>query len=160
MGGGLSTHDSKWSLVRERDRYRDRYRRVLSGTVTSPDDRRGELAARADVDRLLRTFYERALVDPLLAPVFETLAVVGLDEHLPVVGDFWEQILFRTARYQGSFGPVHEALHRQHDLTDDRFERWLALWCDTVDESFAGTNAERAKTKARAMAAALQRARN
>ncbi len=160
MGGGLSTHESKWSPVRQRDRYRVGYRRVLSATVTTPDGPREELATRADVDRLLRTFYERALVDPLLAPVFETLAVVGLDEHLPVVGDFWEQILFRTVRYQGHFGPVHEALHRQHDLTDDRFERWLALWCDTVDESFAGVDAERAKSKARAMAAALQRARN
>ncbi len=126
MGGGLSTHESKWSPVRQRDRYRVGYRRVLSATVTTPDGPREELATRADVDRLLRTFYERALVDPLLAPVFETLAVVGLDEHLPVVGDFWEQILFRTVRYQGHFGPVHEALHRQHDLTDDRFERWLA----------------------------------
>lgn len=147
------------SLIRERDRYRVRYRRVLSGTVTSPDDRRGELATRADIDRLLRCFYERALADPLLSPVFETLAVVGLDEHLPVVGDFWEQILFRTTRYRGHFGPVHEALHRQHDLTDARFERWLGLWCETVDESFAGTDAERAKAKAHSMAAALQRAR-
>jgi len=34
------------------------------------------------------------------------------------------------------------------------------LWCDTVDASFAGVDAERAKSKARAMAAALQRARN
>ena len=110
MGGGLSTHESKWSPVRQRDRYRVGYRRVLSATVTTPDGPREELATRADVDRLLRTFYERALVDPLLAPVFETLAVVGLDEHLPVVGDFWEQILFRTVRYQGHFGPVHEAL--------------------------------------------------
>ncbi|WP_107983722.1 group III truncated hemoglobin [Rhodococcus sp. OK519] len=127
--------------------------------MTSPDDRRGELATRADIDRLLRCFYERALADPLLSPVFETLAVVGLDEHLPVVGDFWEQILFRTTRYRGHFGPVHEALHRQHDLTDARFERWLGLWCETVDESFAGTDAERAKAKAHSMAAALQRAR-
>ncbi|QBJ95376.1 group III truncated hemoglobin [Rhodococcus sp. ABRD24] len=127
--------------------------------MTCPDDHRDELASRADVDRLLRSFYERALVDPLLAPVFETLAVVGLDEHLPVVGDFWEQILFRTARYRGHLGPVHEALHRQHDLTDERFERWLVLWCDTVDESFAGVDAERAKSKAHAMAEALQRAR-
>ncbi|CAM3041344.1 group III truncated hemoglobin [Prescottella defluvii] len=119
-----------------------------------------DLTGRADIDRLLRAFYERALVDPLLAPAFETLAVVGLDEHLPVVGDFWEQILFRTVRYQGHFGPVHDALHRQHGLAGERLERWLALWCAVVDEEFAGPNADRAKTKARAMAAALQRGWN
>ncbi len=128
--------------------------------MTSLDDRRGDLATRADVDLLLRRFYERALVDPLLAPAFETLVVVGLDEHLPVVGDFWEQILFRTTRYQGHVVLVHEALHRQHGLTDERFRRWLELWCETVDESFVGTDAERAKSKAHAMAAALQRGRD
>ena len=118
---------------------------------------RPDLAGRADIDRLLRAFYERALVDPLLAPAFETLAVVGLDEHLPVVGDFWEQILFRTARYQGEFALVHEALHRQHGLAGARLARWLELWCATVDGFFAGPDADRAKTKAAAMAAALER---
>ncbi|MGF7124610.1 group III truncated hemoglobin [Rhodococcus sp. TAF43] len=125
--------------------------------MTSPADPSGDLATRADVDRLLRAFYQRALVDPVLAPAFETLAVVGLDEHLPVVGDFWEQILFRTTRYQGSFTAVHEALNRQHGLAGERMERWLELWCAAVDEQFAGPDAERAKAKARAMAGSLQR---
>ncbi|RVW11660.1 group III truncated hemoglobin [Prescottella agglutinans] len=106
---------------------------------------------------MVRVFYQRALADPVLAPAFETLAVVGLEEHLPVVGDFWEQILFRTARYQGEFVMVHQALDRQHGLAGEKLTRWLHVWCETVDENFTGPDAERAKTKATAMARALER---
>ncbi|RVW05218.1 group III truncated hemoglobin [Rhodococcus xishaensis] len=125
--------------------------------MTRPTDHRRDIAGRPDVDRLVRSFYERALVDPMLAAAFETLATVGLDEHLPVVGDFWEQILFRTTRYRGDFALVHEALNRQHGLAGEKLARWLDLWCETVDTEFAGPDAERAKTKAIAMAGALGR---
>jgi len=125
--------------------------------VTSPTERRRDLAGRADIDRMVRAFYERAMADPVLASAFETLAVVGLEDHLPVVGDFWEQILFRSARYQGEFTLVHRALHGQHGLAGEKLARWLQLWCETVDEHFEGPDAERAKEKARAMAGALER---
>ena len=36
-----------------------------------------DVSDRADIDRLVRRFYERALTDPTLAPVFEVLAIVG-----------------------------------------------------------------------------------
>ena len=125
--------------------------------VTSSRPHRAELSSRADIDRLVKLFYERAMADPLLAPVFEVLAIVGLDEHLVVVGDFWEQILFRTSRYEGAFTPVHRALHGKYGLTPERFERWRELWHDSVDELFIGVDADRAKSKADAMAAALRR---
>ncbi|MCK0091143.1 group III truncated hemoglobin [Rhodococcus sp. HNM0563] len=117
-----------------------------------------ELSSRADIDRLVEFFYERAMADPLLAPVFEVLAIVGLDEHLVVVGDFWEQILFRTTRYEGAFTPVHRALHGKYGLTPEHFERWRELWHDSVDELFIGVDAHRAKSKADAMVTALRRA--
>ena len=125
--------------------------------VISRGDPVGDLSGRADIDRLVRAFYERALADPILEPVFEVLAITGLDEHLIVVGDFWEQILFRTTRYDGSFLPVHRALHGRHGLSPVRFERWLELWTSTVDTHFTGVNAERAKSKAAAMARSLER---
>ena len=118
---------------------------------------RTELVSREQIDLLVRRFYERALHDSVLAPVFEVLGIVGLDEHLRVVGDFWEQILFRTTRYRGAFVPVHRALHDHHGLTPARFDRWLQLWCDSVDESFHGVDAQRAKAKAESMVTSLQR---
>ena len=53
--------------------------------------------------------------------------------------------------------PVHRALHGHHGLTSGRFERWLALWTENVDALFEGTNADRAKIKAEAMARSLAR---
>ncbi|WP_241665822.1 group III truncated hemoglobin [Prescottella subtropica] len=125
--------------------------------LSVPTTGRRDLTGRADIDRLVAAFYERALTDPVLESAFEILAIVGLDEHLPVVGDFWEQILFRTVRYQGAFAAVHDALHRQHDLAGEKLARWLNLWCATVDEMFTGPDADRAKTKAAAMVAAMER---
>lgn len=130
---------------------------VPSVGVTSSRPHRAELSSRADIDRLVEHFYERAMVDPLLAPVFEVLAIVGLDDHLVVVGDFWEQILFRTTRYEGAFTPVHRALHGKYGLTPVRFERWRELWHESVDELFTGVDADRAKSKADAMVTALRR---
>lgn len=116
-----------------------------------------ELASRTEIDLLVRRFYDRAIDDEVLAPVFGALAAYGLEEHLVVVGDFWEQILFRTTRYEGAFTPVHRALHGRYGLSPARFERWLLLWHRTVDELFVGVDAERAKTKATAMARSLAR---
>ncbi len=70
-----------------------------------------DLRERADVDRLLRAFYERALVDPLLRPVFVDVAHMDLEEHLPRIGDFWEKVLFNTVTYDGAAMGVH------HDCT-------------------------------------------
>ncbi|MEE2057501.1 group III truncated hemoglobin [Rhodococcus artemisiae] len=125
--------------------------------MTSSRPRRTELSSRADIDGLVELFYDQAMADPLLAPVFEVLAIVGLDEHLVVVGDFWEQVLFRTTRYEGSFTPVHRALHGKYGLTPERFERWRELWHESVDELFTGVDADRAKSKADAMVTALRR---
>lgn len=130
---------------------------MISRSDPDGESPRTELASRAEIDVLVRRFYDRALGDPMLAPVFDVLAAFGLEEHLVVVGDFWEQILFRTTRYTGAFIPVHRALHGQHGLTPARFERWLRLWHETVDELFVGLGAERAKSKADAMAQSLAR---
>lgn len=64
-----------------------------------------DIATRADLELLLRHFYGRAFADPVLEPVFETLMVIGLDDHLPVMCDFWETILLRTGVYRGSSVP-------------------------------------------------------
>jgi len=49
--------------------------------------------------------------------------------------------------------PAHEAT----PFTDAHFDRWLALFTETVDELFEGPTAELAKARAAKMAQALQR---
>jgi hemoglobin len=44
----------------------------------------------------LRRFYDRVLVDEVLAEPFAELRSAGLGTHLPVMCDFWEIVLFRA----------------------------------------------------------------
>ena len=121
------------------------------------DDPRHDLEDRTDVDALLRAFYGRALVDPLLRPVFVDVAHMDLEEHLPRIGDFWEKVLFNTATYDGGAMQVHRRLHRAYPLTAELFDRWLELWDATLTEAFAGPMADAARAHAQRIAAAFLR---
>lgn len=116
-----------------------------------------DLAARDDVELLLWRFYGKALADPVLAEPFAELRVKGLRSHIPVMGDFWETVLFRAGLYRGSALIVHRALHARHPLSAPHFVRWLTLWTETVDELFEGPHAERAKLQAGRIAKAMHR---
>lgn len=116
-----------------------------------------DLATRADVHALLVRFYGRVLVDDLLAAPFTEVRAKGLDAHLPVMCDFWETVLFRAGRYQGSALDVHRHVHHDHPLSHRHFVRWLTLWLDTVDAMYRGPVAEQAKVQACRVAWAMHR---
>ena len=116
-----------------------------------------DLATRADVHALLARFYGRVLVDDLLAAPFTDVREKGLDTHLPVMCDFWETVLFRAGRYQGSALDVHRHVHHDHPLSHRHFVRWLTLWLDSVDAMYRGPVAEQAKVQARRIAWAMHR---
>jgi len=123
----------------------------------NPAERRGDIADRGDCERLVRAFYGRALVDPMIGWIFVDVAHLDLERHLPVIASFWESVLLGARSYDGgAFGP-HALLHAQVGLRPGHFERWLALWRATVDELFEGERAELAKSHAARVAAAFQR---
>ena len=43
---------------------------------------------------------------------------------------------------------IHRALHEKVNLGPSDFERWLALFMETIDDSFSGPLAKRAKNVA------------
>jgi hemoglobin len=116
-----------------------------------------DISSRRDIDDLLRAFYGRVYADPLLAPIFVDVAHMDLEQHLPVIGDFWERVLFNTGRYGGGAMEVHRRLHRLFPLTSEHFERWLELWTAAVDGRHHGTVSEAAKQHARRIAVAIER---
>jgi len=116
-----------------------------------------DIEDRADCERLVRAFYGRALVDPLIGWIFVDIAKLDVEAHLPAIASFWETILLGARSYGGGvFGP-HAALHARIRLRAGHFERWLALWDATVDELFAGERADLAKVHALRVATAFQR---
>jgi len=78
-----------------------------------------------------------------------------LEHHLPIIGDFWETLLFRTGNYQRhKRNPlqIHGELNLKTPLRVEHFRRWLEIFRQTVDELFAGERAEFAKLRAEAIA--------
>src|SRR6185436_8052329 len=97
----------------------------------SPDTSARDLHTREDVEALLRCFYGRAFHDDVLAEPFADLCSRGLDEHLPVMCDFWETVLFRAGLYRRNALHAHRRLHQQTPLATEHFVRWLTLWNST-----------------------------
>jgi hemoglobin len=118
--------------------------------VTSRD-----IETRADCERLVRTFYGRALNDPIIGFLFTDVARLDLEAHVPRITSFWETILLGAQTYGGGAFRPHAALHMKAPLRRAHFDQWLNLWKVTVDELFAGERAELAKAHATRVALAF-----
>jgi hemoglobin len=116
-----------------------------------------DIEDRADCERLVRAFYGRALVDPIIGWIFVDVAKLDVEEHVPQIACFWETILLGSRSYGGGAFAPHAALHAQVGLRAGHFERWLALWRATVDGLFVGERAELAKAHAVRVAQAFHR---
>ena len=113
-----------------------------------------DIETRADIDDLLHRFYARALQDETIGYVFE-IAELDLERHLPIIGDFWETLLFGTKSYQKhGRNPlqIHGELNLKTPLLPAHFRRWLEIFRATIDESFSGERADFAKSRAEAIA--------
>lgn len=116
-----------------------------------------DIETRADVEGLVRAFYERAMADPIIGFIFTDVAALDLDAHVPVIADFWETLLLGASSYGGGAFAPHAALDRRVKLRYGHFARWVALWTLTVSERFEGDRAEAAKAHAVRIATAFHR---
>lgn len=118
-----------------------------------------DIETRTDIDLVMRVFYEDALVDDVIGSIFTDVARLELEVHLPIIGDFWESVLFGDTTYsKRGRNPleVHRLLDEKTQLTDEHFRRWLELFCRSIDNEFRGPRAEFLKTRARSIAARMQ----
>lgn len=103
----------------------------------------------------MRSFYGRALTDPVIGWLFTDIAHLDLESHVPRITSFWETILLDARSYGGGAFRPHLELNFKTPLKRGHFERWLYLWQQTVDELFAGPHAELAKAHATRVASAF-----
>ena len=115
-----------------------------SPTPMSAEPQR-EINDRADVEKLVRTFYGRALSDEVLLGHFVELRFGELDYHVPKITDYWDSKLFDNDRYHGDALQVHRRIDAVYSLRSEHFTRWLQLWVGTVDDLYTGTLAAKAK---------------
>jgi len=103
----------------------------------------------------MQVFYSRAISDDVIGYIFTEVAHLDLDHHLPIIGDFWETMLFRSGDYaKHGRNPlqVHADLNDKSPLEFEHFERWLEIFNAAVDENFSGERADFIKLRANAIA--------
>lgn len=100
-----------------------------------------EITQREDVEFLVKSFYGKVVQDNVLAPFFKHL---DFDKHLPKMIHFWTFVLLDEAGYTTDVTQKHAHMR----LQQVHFDRWLALFNETVDEHFIGEKADMAKQRA------------
>jgi hemoglobin len=115
-----------------------------------------DIRGREEVEQLVRAFYEKVLLDPVIGYIFTEVVKLDLEAHLPRMYDFWEFTLFHTGQYRGNPMQLHVKLNEKEALKEAHFTQWLALFNETVDELFEGPVAFQAKTRAQSIATMMQ----
>jgi hemoglobin len=102
---------------------------------------------------VIAAFYARVRRDPDLGPIFNG-AVGDWDEHLQTLASFWSSVMLTTGRYKGN--PL--AVHRKHveAISPALFDRWLALWRETISELLTASAAAALQVKAERIAESLK----
>lgn len=114
-----------------------------------------DIENREDIDKLMHAFYAQAMADDVIGYIFTDVARLDLDHHLPIIGDFWETMLFHTgdyARHGRNPLQVHALLNARETLTLDHFTRWLEIFNASVNDLFEGERADFIKMRANAIA--------
>ncbi|MDO6430566.1 group III truncated hemoglobin [Flavitalea sp. BT771] len=115
-----------------------------------------DIENKEDIRELIDAFYEKVRNDVVIGPIFNDVVKVDWKHHLPVMYDFWENVLFQTGGYTGNPMVTHMQLHQRHPLSGVHFDQWIRLFTRTVDELFEGRNAEIARQRAMSIARLMQ----
>jgi len=115
-----------------------------------------DIRDRNDIELLVNTFYDKVKPDPVIGYFFKEVVPVNWNKHLPVMYDFWENIVFATGSYEGNPMVQHKHLHKKSPMKMEHFQRWIMLFTETVDELFAGEKAILIKQRATSIATVMQ----
>ncbi len=111
-----------------------------------------DITTQEDIAVLVHSFYATVREDQLIGPVFENIVKGNWEPHLEKMCSFWGTVLLNEKGYQGSPFNAHKPL----PLTTAHFERWIALFHQTIDQNFEGPTALDAKNRATQMGLIFQ----
>ena len=115
-----------------------------------------DISCREDLLQLVTAFYKKLLADKSISYLFTDVAKINLDHHLPVLVDFWDNILFQSDAYRKNAMQPHLDLHKKSPLHDHHFDTWLRYFKETVDELFEGEKAFMVKERAMSIATVMK----
>lgn len=115
-----------------------------------------DIETKADLSFLMEAFYSKMLKDELIGYIFNDVANLNLEEHLPSLSNFWENMLLKPNGYKKNVMDIHLKLNALEKLQPEHFECWLFLLSETVNENFKGEKAERMLNSANNIATMMQ----
>lgn len=121
-------------------------------TDSSDAPSKPDIQGRDDLVEIVDAFYGRIREDDILGFIFDEIAQVHWDTHLPKMYNFWDTVMFRSGMYRGNPLAAHARLVPLTEMGRDQFDQWLRLFLQTVDDLYAGENAEHIKACALDMA--------
>ncbi len=107
-----------------------------------------DITHREDIELMVNTFYGKVRTNPMLGYIFDEVAKIDWESHLPKMYSFWASILLGEHSFAGNPMQKHIALSKLTSMTDKEFAEWLHLFIETVDELFVGEKANEAKLRA------------
>ncbi len=117
---------------------------------------KNDIALRGDIETLVDEFYNKIKKDEQIGFIFSDIAKVNWEKHLPIMYDFFENMLFYTGSYTGNPMELHKHINRLYPLTAAHFVRWNLLFANTVDELFAGEKSDLVKQRAKSISDVMQ----
>ena len=111
-----------------------------------------DIENRDDIELLLRQFYSKVFKDDVISHFFTEVVPLNLEEHIPVIADFWESVLLDVKGYRKNVMEVHLNISQKSKIEKQHLDRWVKLFTETVDELFQGHKATVAKQRAASIA--------
>ena len=115
-----------------------------------------DIIDRKDIEKVISLFYEKVKADNKLSFFFTKVVQINWEEHLVVMADFWENVLFFTGDYEGNPLETHRNIYQKQKTELIHFERWLDIFYETIDRHYSGENAEKMKQHAKGIALVMQ----
>ncbi len=113
---------------------------------------KSDIESKEDVLRLVTLFYEKAIPDEVIGHFFTKVVQLDFEKHIPLIAEFWLGILLGNSEYKGNPMEAHVKLNQRSPLEQKHFDRWLALWKQTIAENFSGPKADEAASRAETIA--------
>ena len=114
---------------------------------------------KENIRTMVNTFYVKILKDDIVGPFF--IAKLGDDmgnehwvPHLDLLVNFWASIALSDTDYRGNPFAPHTQLG---ELKRETFERWLALFAETLDEIYVPSIAAQFKERSTIIAGNFMR---
>lgn len=117
-----------------------------------------DVTNKQHIEDIVARFYDKMLQDSIVGFIFTDVAKIDLEHHLPLIVNFWSDIVFKEKTYHGNALQKHLDLSEKLALKPGHFTRWLYLFGEAVDAKHTGQNAELMKQRAEMVAKSISAA--